>query len=52
MSDRCERLLVLLLPEAGVDLLLVTELVNVRYLTGYSGSNGLALDRRRAGARS
>jgi Xaa-Pro aminopeptidase len=31
------------LPDAGVDVLLVTELVNVRYLTGYSGSNGLAL---------
>jgi Xaa-Pro aminopeptidase len=32
-----------LLPEAGLDVMLVTELVNVRYLTGYSGSNGLAL---------
>lgn len=42
MSDRCERLEAAL-PEADVDLLLVTELVNVRYLTGYSGSNGLAL---------
>jgi Xaa-Pro aminopeptidase len=31
------------LPEAGVDALLVTGLVNVRYLTGYSGSNGVAL---------
>jgi Xaa-Pro aminopeptidase len=28
---------------AGVDILLITELVNVRYLTGYTGSNGLAL---------
>lgn len=28
---------------AEVDLLLVSDLVNVRYLTGYSGSNGLAL---------
>ncbi len=27
----------------GVDVILVTELVNVRYLTGYTGSNGLAL---------
>jgi Xaa-Pro aminopeptidase len=27
----------------GLDLILVTELVNVRYLTGYSGTNGLAL---------
>jgi Xaa-Pro aminopeptidase len=31
------------LPGAGVDLLLVTNLVNVRYLTGYTGSNGLVL---------
>jgi Xaa-Pro aminopeptidase len=30
-----------LLPDAGVDVLLVTELVNVRYLTGYTGSNGI-----------
>jgi Xaa-Pro aminopeptidase len=29
--------------EAGIDLLLVSELVNVRYLTGYSGSNGIAV---------
>ncbi len=42
MKPRAERLSELL-PEAGVDLLLVTELVNVRYLTGYTGSNGLAL---------
>jgi len=42
MSTRAERLSALL-PEAGVDLLLVTNLVNVRYLTGYTGSNGLAL---------
>ena len=42
VSDRCERLLSCF-EEAGIDLLLVTELVNVRYLTGYSGSNGLAL---------
>jgi Xaa-Pro aminopeptidase len=27
----------------GIDLLLVTGLVNVRYLTGYTGSNGLAI---------
>jgi Xaa-Pro aminopeptidase len=32
-----------LLPEAGIDLLLVSNLVNVRYLTGYTGSNGIAL---------
>lgn len=31
------------LAEAGIDVLLVTNLPNVRYLTGYSGSNGLAL---------
>jgi Xaa-Pro aminopeptidase len=31
------------LPESGVDAMLVTGLVNVRYLTGYSGSNGVAL---------
>jgi Xaa-Pro aminopeptidase len=48
MRDRAERL-VELLPSEGVDLLLVTSLVNVRYMTGYTGSNGLALigpDRR------
>jgi Xaa-Pro aminopeptidase len=32
-----------LLPDAGVDALLVTNLVNVRYLSGYTGSNGAAL---------
>ncbi len=32
-----------LLPEAGIDLLLVSNLVNVRYLTGYTGSNGIAV---------
>lgn len=42
MSDRAERLIELL-PDAGVDLLLVTALVNVRYMTGYTGSNGLAI---------
>jgi Xaa-Pro aminopeptidase len=31
------------LAAAGIDLLLVSELVNVRYLTGYTGSNGLAV---------
>jgi Xaa-Pro aminopeptidase len=31
------------LARAGVDAVLVTNLVNVRYLTGYTGSNGLAL---------
>jgi Xaa-Pro aminopeptidase len=42
VSDRATRL-VAALPEIGADLLLVTSLVNVRYLTGYTGSNGLAL---------
>jgi Xaa-Pro aminopeptidase len=32
-----------LLAGAGLDLLLVTNLVNVRYLTGYTGSNGVAV---------
>jgi Xaa-Pro aminopeptidase len=31
------------LAEAGADVMLVTDLVNVRYLTGYTGSNGLAV---------
>jgi Xaa-Pro aminopeptidase len=42
MSDRAERLTAQF-GEAGIDVLLVTDLVNVRYLTGYTGSNGLAL---------
>jgi Xaa-Pro aminopeptidase len=42
MSDRTARLAERL-PELGVDLLMVTSLVNVRYLTGYTGSNGLVL---------
>ncbi len=42
MTNRSERLIELL-PEPGVDLLLVTALVNVRYMTGYTGSNGLAI---------
>ena len=29
--------------EAGVDVLLVTNLINVRYLTGYDGSNGILI---------
>jgi Xaa-Pro aminopeptidase len=41
-TDRADRLSGLL-PEAEVDALLVTELVNVRYLTGYTGSNGLTV---------
>ncbi len=42
MSDRAERL-VALLAERGLDALLVTNLVDVRYLTGYTGSNGAAV---------
>jgi Xaa-Pro aminopeptidase len=42
VSVRSDRL-VALLPSAGVDVLLVTDLTNVRYLTGYTGSNGIAL---------
>ncbi len=42
MSDRADRL-VARLPEIGADLIVVTSLVNVRYLTGYTGSNGVAL---------
>jgi Xaa-Pro aminopeptidase len=42
MKGRVERLTDLL-SEAEIDVLLVTELVNVRYLTGFSGTSGLAL---------
>jgi Xaa-Pro aminopeptidase len=42
MSHRAERLIERF-AEAEIDVLLVTALVNVRYLTGYTGSNGLAL---------
>ena len=31
------------LPDAGIDALLVTNLHNLRYLTGYTGSNGIAV---------
>jgi Xaa-Pro aminopeptidase len=31
------------LAERGLDLLLVTDLVNLRYLTGFTGSNGMAI---------
>lgn len=40
MSTRAERLAAAL---GEVDVLLVTNLTNVRYLSGYTGSNGLAL---------
>ena len=42
VSARADRLIEKL-ADAGVDLVLVTDLINVRYLTGYTGSNGLAL---------
>jgi Xaa-Pro aminopeptidase len=42
MSTRAERLIGKL-DGAGVDVMAVTNLVNVRYLTGYTGTNGLAL---------
>jgi Xaa-Pro aminopeptidase len=42
MSDRAARL-AQALPDIGADLLVVTSLVNVRYLTGFTGSNALAL---------
>jgi Xaa-Pro aminopeptidase len=42
VSSRADRATELL-PGAGMDLLLVTNLVNVRYLTGYTGSNGIAV---------
>jgi Xaa-Pro aminopeptidase len=42
MKARSDRL-VASLPGTGVDVQLVTNLANVRYLTGYNGSNGLAL---------
>ena len=40
--DRADRLAAKL-AEAELDALLVTNLVNVRWLTGFTGSNGLAL---------
>jgi len=42
VSARAERVEAAL-AEAGVDLLLVTNLTNVRYLTGFTGSNGMAV---------
>jgi Xaa-Pro aminopeptidase len=48
IADRQERLLAAM-AERGLDAMLVTDLVNVRYLTGYVGTNGaavLAPDRR------
>jgi Xaa-Pro aminopeptidase len=42
VSARAERLTERL-AGAGVDAMLITELINVRYLTGFTGSNALAL---------
>lgn len=42
MTGRAERLTELL-AEEGLDALIVTNLVNVRYLTGFTGTNGLCL---------
>jgi Xaa-Pro aminopeptidase len=42
MSDRADRLTERL-AGAGIDALLVTNLNNLRYLTGYTGSNGIAV---------
>jgi len=42
VSDRAQRLAARL-PELELDALVVSSLVNVRYLTGYTGSNGLVL---------
>lgn len=42
MSTRAERSIAAL-DGAGIDLLFVTNLINVRYLTGFTGSNGAAL---------
>jgi len=42
MTDRATRLAEKL-PEIGADLLVVTSLVNVRYLTGFTGSNAIAV---------
>jgi Xaa-Pro aminopeptidase len=42
VSSRADRVAARL-AERELDLLLVTDMVNVRYLTGFSGSNGLAI---------
>jgi Xaa-Pro aminopeptidase len=42
VSDRSQRL-VERLPEIGADAILVTSLLNLRYLTGFTGSSGLAV---------
>ena len=45
MSVRTERVerLIASLADVGAETVLVTDLINVRYLTGYTGSNGVAL---------
>jgi Xaa-Pro aminopeptidase len=46
MTDRADRLAAALNEVgdgAGADVMLVTSLINVRYLTGYTGTNGVAL---------
>jgi Xaa-Pro aminopeptidase len=43
MSRERSRRLVAALDQAGLDALLVSESFNLRYLTGYTGSNGLAV---------
>jgi Xaa-Pro aminopeptidase len=44
VSSRADRLAALLARAGtGIDVLLVGNLINVRYLTGYTGSNGIAL---------
>ncbi len=40
--SRADRL-VASFPDAGIDLLLITHLTNLRYVTGFSGSNGMAV---------
>src|SRR3954449_10777285 len=42
MSSRADRL-AKRLEDKGLDLMVVTNLVNVRYLSGYTGSNGAAI---------
>ncbi len=42
MTERADRVEARL-QDAGADLLLVTNLINLRYLTGFTGSNGMAV---------
>ena len=43
MPERRERIRRAVEALDGIDALLVTDLLNVRYLTGYTGSNGIAV---------